>query len=144
MRRQKLRFKESVEWCYQVANMNNMKSEIQQRFLDAAVQRAQLEILADVASGTVPADVVDFATLHSYVDANCYAGCCEESTSTELRGLDLWNAVFPHRPGDDEEVLGSEATLDALNEMQARVNHWLITGGHRQPVDLGLSMLRRK
>jgi hypothetical protein len=111
--------------------MTNARSELQQRFIDAAVSRAQSEIMVDIASGTVPADVENFAALHDYVDANCYAGCCDESTATELQGLDLWNEIFPRASGDDEEVLGSGATLNALNEMQSEIDQWLGSGGHR-------------
>ena len=111
--------------------MTNARSELQQRFIDAAVSRAQSEIMADIAGGTVPAAVKNFAALHDYVDANCYAGCCDESTATGLQGLDLWNEIFPRANGDEEEVLGSEATLYALNEMQSQIDQWLVSGGHR-------------
>ena len=111
--------------------MTNARSEIQQHFIDAAVSRAQSEIMADIASGTVPAAVKNFAALHDYVDANCYAGCCDESSGKDLQGLDLWNSVFPGNAGDDDdEVLGSKATLDAINEMQSRLDQWLASGAH--------------
>lgn len=106
------------------------KTESPNKFLDDAISRAKQEILADITCGTVPADVRTFAELHDHVDANCYAGCCEDSTTTELRGLELWNSVFPRKSGEDEEVLGSESTLDAINEMQARLDEWLASSGH--------------
>jgi hypothetical protein len=112
--------------------MSNARSDIQQRFIDAAVSRAQSEIMADIASGTVSAAVKNFAALHDYVDANCYAGCCDESLSKDLQGLDLWNSVFPANAGDDDKVLGSQATLDALSEMQSRLDQWLASGAHRR------------
>ena len=106
--------------------MTDTRSAIQQQFLDAAVLRAQTEILADITNGTVPQDVKDFAALHDYVDANCYAGCCDESSGTDLQGMDLWNLIFPRNTTDDHEVLGSMATLDAMNEMQSRLDQWLL------------------
>jgi hypothetical protein len=113
--------------------MNHTKSLFQQQFLDAAVSRAKSEILADIASGTVPGGVGSFAALHDHVDANCYAGCCDESTRLELQGLDLWNSVFPGNANDGDEALGSGATLDAINEMQSRLDQWLASGSHRTP-----------
>lgn len=112
--------------------MTNTRSEIQQHFLNTAVSRAKAEILADIANGTVPADVKCFAALHDYIDANCYAGCCDESTGTDLQGLELWNSIFPGSAGCDEEVLGSEATLEAMNEMQMRLDQWLASGDHHK------------
>jgi hypothetical protein len=38
----------------------------------------KVEILADIADGTQPVSVADFSTLHDYVDANCYAGLCDD------------------------------------------------------------------
>lgn len=107
--------------------MTLTRSAIQQEFLDSAVLRAQVEILSDISNGTVPKDVQDFAALHDYVDANCYAGCCDESSATDLQGMDLWNSIFPANPADDHEVLGSVATLDAMNEMQSRLDQWLLS-----------------
>lgn len=42
-----------------------------------SIEQAKREILADIASGRVPADVVTFASLHDYVDANEYGGGCD-------------------------------------------------------------------
>lgn len=42
-----------------------------------SIEQAKREILADIASGRVPADVVTFSRLHDYVDANEYGGCCD-------------------------------------------------------------------
>lgn len=116
--------------------MAHTKSLFQQRFLDAAVSRAQTEILADIASGTVPEGMSSFAALHDHVDANYYAGCCDESSGTDLQGLDLWNSVFPGSASDDDQVLGSEATLDAINEMHFRLDKWLVSGSHRMPASV--------
>jgi hypothetical protein len=44
----------------------------------AAIARGKREILADIMDRIVPATVKDFATLHDYVDANCYGGLCED------------------------------------------------------------------
>jgi hypothetical protein len=105
-------------------------TEVQKRFLETAVKRAKAEIFSDIASGIVPATIKNFAELHDYVDGNCYAGACEESTENELRGLDRWNSVFPRRGSDEDEVLGSEATLEAMNEMLTRLDQWLVSGKH--------------
>lgn len=103
----------------------------QEHFVDCAVERAKAEILRDIDQGLVPSSVGSFSDLHDHVDANCYAGCCEESTAENLRGLDLWNSIFRPTSDDDGEALGSEATLDAINEMHERVDLWLISGAHR-------------
>lgn len=44
-----------------------------------AVADMKAEILADIAKGVQPADVDDFSTLHDYVDANEYAGFCDDT-----------------------------------------------------------------
>lgn len=103
----------------------------QNEFLGAMTKRAKAEIRYDVGRGMVSANVGSFAELHDFVDANCYAGCCEDSTMEGLRGLDLWNTIFPKQTDSDDEVLGSEATLDAMNEMQNELDVWLRVGGHR-------------
>jgi hypothetical protein len=49
------------------------------------IARGKREILDDIADGRVPASVVSFSALHDYVDANEYAGLCDESlTAAEL------------------------------------------------------------
>ena len=45
-----------------------------------AVARSKREIIADIASGRVPATVKTFSELHDYVDANEYGGLCDESS----------------------------------------------------------------
>jgi hypothetical protein len=49
--------------------------------IEATAQRAELEILDDIADGTLPATVGSFSELHDYVDANCYGGLCDEEES---------------------------------------------------------------
>jgi hypothetical protein len=59
--------------------------------LRRVVERAKAEILADVASGTVPSTCASFSELHDYTDANGYGGAFErpfDNNETEF-----WNAV---------------------------------------------------
>ena len=63
----------------------------------AAIEQGKAEILADIASGRVPADVSTFAALHDYVDANEYGGLCEKpidpsfAPANEIQNaLDAW------------------------------------------------------
>jgi hypothetical protein len=53
--------------------------------------RAKREVLADVASGVVPATVQTFSELHDYVDANGYGGAFDD----DAPGADseIWNAL---------------------------------------------------
>lgn len=69
---------------------------------DAAADM-KAEILADIASGKVPATVPDFSALHDYVDANEYGGFC------------------------DEDRRGGWST-DDLVAVQGRVDAWLRAG----------------
>lgn len=54
--------------------------------LAVLVARMKQEIVDDMAEGTVPATVRDFASLHDYVDANEYGGLCSDNAhlSTEF------------------------------------------------------------
>jgi hypothetical protein len=54
-----------------------------QLFADA-VARSKREILADIESGRVPANVPDFSSLHDYVDANEYGGLCDDALFDDL------------------------------------------------------------
>lgn len=73
--------------------------------VEAVVERAKREILADVRDGVVPEAVTDFANLHDYVDANGYGGAFE---------------------GD-----APEPASDLWNEAQARLNDWIESGEMR-------------
>lgn len=60
------------------------------------VARGKREILQDIADGTVPATVTDFAQLHDYVDANYYGGAFEswtEGRPAEDEWVGFWNRV---------------------------------------------------
>lgn len=92
----------------------------QSAFIAATVDQSKAEILADIAAGTVPADVPDFQQLHDYVDANCYGGLCDENPATD--------AIFPHDADDDPDVLAGERFTHACNVIQDAVNAWLIAG----------------
>ncbi len=63
----------------------------------AAVEDGKREILADIADGTLPADVADFSSLHDHVDANGYAGFFDarvdwtpEDGNRVTNALDAW------------------------------------------------------
>jgi len=59
--------------------------------LEERTARAKREVLADVASGVVPATVQTFSELHDYVDANGYGGAFDD----DAPGADseIWNAL---------------------------------------------------
>ena len=59
--------------------------------LRQVVERAKTEILADVASGTVPSTCASFSELHDYTDANGYGGAFERPFDNNE--TDFWNAV---------------------------------------------------
>lgn len=69
--------------------------------IDEVVKLAKAEILADIASGIVPADVATFSELHDHVDANGYGGAFEALDSVERDANDdipegfmtFWNRV---------------------------------------------------
>lgn len=82
-------------------------------------ERMKAEILADVASGVVPASVASFSELHDYVDANLYGG-----TEALLEALDA------DAPDTDE---GHSAALvafcDLANPAIDAVDAWIKAGG---------------
>jgi hypothetical protein len=62
---------------------------------ESIVERAKLEILADVENGTHPALVQCFSDLHSFADANAYGGGDDETAYTAFwqqvhERLDAW------------------------------------------------------
>ena len=74
--------------------------------LHQVVERAKTEILADIASGTVPNTCSSFSELHDYTDANGYGGAFE-------------------RPFDNDET-------DFWNAVQTAVDRWIKQGGLRE------------
>ena len=58
---------------------------------EQAIERSKLEILGDVAEGTVPPTCASYSELHDYVDANGYGGAFEHDFENEE--TDFWNAV---------------------------------------------------
>jgi hypothetical protein len=88
-----------------------MKRQTTERDVVAAVSLAKRQILADIATGRVPATVATFGELHDYVDANEYGGLCRDDS--------------PFR-NDDDGPYGP-------NEVQERVHRWLLAG-RPQPV----------
>lgn len=95
----------------------------QAAFIVAAIAQSKAEILRDIAAGTVPADVPDFATLHDYVDANCYGGLCDDDAERDAKV----RALFP-RQSDDEPEGFTAREMDAYNAIQDAVNAWLVAG----------------
>ena len=59
------------------------------------VERCKREILADIATGRVPATVRSFGELHNYVDANEYGGACEGEWTDETLDTvcEFWGRV---------------------------------------------------
>jgi|GEM_PF-6824732 len=88
------------------------------RSFDAIVERCKREILADIASGRVPASVGSFSELHDHVDANEYGGACE----TDEDGIGWW----------DMDRAGHEDVVRFWNAVQDRVDWWL-RAGRKEP-----------
>ncbi len=74
--------------------------------LTEAIERGKQEIVEDMHSGRVPADVVTFRELHDYVDANEYAGLTE---------MDLEGDALAH-------------TVEFGNALQDAIDEWLRLG----------------
>lgn len=112
--------------------MTTTYTAVQQAFIDKTIARMKSEILEDVRSGLIPAGVKSFGELHDHVDANEYGGLCEDSTETELNGLDLINKLFPDAEGTNNGTYNSEAGMDACNHMQNVVHEWIASGEMRK------------
>lgn len=83
--------------------------------LEARIERAKAEILADIERCVVRFDVASFAELHDHVDANELGGLCEEPFVSRIRGDD----------DDPSEVSWAFGVL-----LQDAVDRWL-RGGRR-------------
>jgi len=55
--------------------------------IEDLVRRYKLEVLADIEDGIVPPDVATIEELHDYVDANTYAGLCDENADIGTENL---------------------------------------------------------
>lgn len=86
------------------------------------IEQAKTEILADIASGSVPKSVSSFSELHDYVDANEYGGFCEDGTFDEMI------QVYGGRDADEGMPSGM---IDHLNKVQTAVGEWLAQAGHK-------------
>jgi len=84
-----------------------------------AAARVKGEVVEDVKNGTVDPLVTDFASLHSYVDANMYGG--EDADA-------LWDEFMDH---GDAAARGIDP-YRGLNAMQDIVDMWIKTGGLRE------------
>jgi hypothetical protein len=96
----------SVSWVWTVIGRVPTAADIV-----AAIAQSKKEILADIAAGVVPSDVPDFSALHDYVDANCYAGFCDDDNPLD------WI---------------TERSDDAGNKVQGAVSAWLRAGRREQ------------
>jgi hypothetical protein len=70
------------------------------------VAKGRRQIKRDVAKGVVPATVARFADLHDYTDANKYGGAFEHD-APPVTDVDLWN------------------------EVQGKLDQWIMRGGLR-------------
>ena len=84
-----------------------------------AVERAKLEIMADVENGTHPALVQCFDDLHSFADANAYGGGNDESANSRFwkkvhEQLDDWikTGVLGRSMSDPERALRAQRALE--------------------------------
>lgn len=93
-----------------------------EQFIDTAFQHSCEEVLERVSKGQIPAEVESFVALHDHMDANCLAGLCDDDM------YPTFLTIFPKK-GEDEEVLGSEAFMHAVNTIQGRVDAWIKAGG---------------
>jgi hypothetical protein len=74
-----------------------------------ALAMGKIEIHADIYKGVVPKNVKSFDELHDYVDANEYAGLCDDSAGQSLdfkieiqNALDVWIKEGKHISQLDE------------------------------------------
>jgi len=59
--------------------------------LSERLERAKVEVLADVAAGVVSVAVASFSQLHDYVDANGYGGAFEDNAPDPTD--EVWDAL---------------------------------------------------
>lgn len=85
----------------------------------AVVTRMAEEILADIASGRVPATVSSFSELHDFADANEYGGWCEDAFA---------DALIEEFGGRDEDEGMPEGFLAFINAAQDVIDVWLQEG----------------
>lgn len=88
--------------------------------LEQTVERMKREVLADVASGRVPASVASFGDLHDHVDANEYGGFCED---------ELAEAMIAHFGGRDADEGMPDAFISFMNDAQTAIDTWIKAGG---------------
>jgi hypothetical protein len=80
-------------------------AEPERETAETLIERGKAEIRAHVAAGIVPATVTSFSDLHDYVDANCYAGLCDDALYDLLRDSDV------------------------PSEVQDALHYWIVSGG---------------
>lgn len=100
------------------------------------VEDMKVEILRDIADGTQPADVNDFSTLHDYVDANTYAGLCDDDNPRACWDVDtlIWVQEEVHqwlqagRPLDPATLATLTNVLSSKEEgAEVKVRQWTYT-----------------
>lgn len=97
------------------------------------IERMKAEIIEDVKSGTVPADIPDFSELHKHVDPNCYGGVDE-----------VFAEVVTASKTDEEH----QAKLDIVNAVMQptveAIDAWIKAGGIALALAKKISVYRPK
>lgn len=76
----------------------------------------QNDVLAGMAAGFIPLGVTNFGDLHSYCDANCLGGLCDDGKC---------NALIEHYGGRDANEGMPDGMMDLINSAQDAVDRWL-------------------
>jgi hypothetical protein len=84
--------------------------------LEATVERMKTEIRGDMQKGHVPRTVETFGELHTYVDANCYGGFCDDAFA---------NTLIADFGGRDENEGMPDGMMNYVNDAQNAVDEWL-------------------
>lgn len=81
---------------------------------DDMIEITKSEVLQDVRTGRVPANVASFSALHDHVDANGYGGAFQ------------WASVPSDHEGDEEYL---NTHCEFWNKVQNAVDAWIKGGG---------------
>jgi hypothetical protein len=84
--------------------------------LTRIIANMELEILADMKSGRVPATVASFDELHNYVDANCYGSFADD---------DFINSAIAYFGGRDSEEGWPHGLANLVSASQGSIHFWL-------------------
>jgi hypothetical protein len=86
--------------------------------VQSLIERIKEEVIEDALDGRVPGTVRDFSELHDFVDANCYAGLCDDDCPLSV---------------------SSQEDMDTINAAMDAVSGWL----HRQGLLMALRDIHR-